>query len=123
MHALVGRLWRPRPARARATSGDARAAWPRRGARARRYSNLSRLPRSVKLGRQALALQQPSQSWDSVSSTGVPNAKGAITDACSELWMIVEFCDRGTLGVRAHGRRPSETLAAGCAGAESKGLC
>ncbi len=106
-------------------SADPPALADLRRARARRYSNLSRLPRSVKLGRQTLALQQPSKSWDSVSSTGMPSAKGALADACSELWVIVEFCDRGTLGVRAHRRTgawPNDEVAAGCTGARREGL-
>ena len=58
------------------------------------------LPRAVKLGREGLVAQQPAQSWDSVSSAGIPVLKCSGNDACSELWMIVEYCDRGTLGVR-----------------------
>ena len=55
----------------------------------------------------------------------MPSAKGALADACSELWVIVEFCDRGTLGVRAHRRTgawPNDEVAAGCTGARREGL-
>ena len=65
-----------------------------------RYCNPRRLPRAVKLGREGLVAQQPAQSWDSVSSAGIPVLRCSSSDACSELWVIVEYCDRGTLGVR-----------------------
>ena len=52
------------------------------------------------LGRQGLVAQQPAKSWDSVSSAGVPGVKCRESDVCAELWLIVEYCDRGTLGVR-----------------------
>ena len=58
----------------------------------------------MKLGREGLVAQQPVQSWDSVSSSGVPVLKCSGNDACSELWVIVEYCDRGTLGVRLASR-------------------
>ncbi|KAK9840576.1 hypothetical protein WJX81_002140 [Elliptochloris bilobata] len=63
------------------------------------HCNPARLPRAVTLSRQGLVAQQPAQSWDSVSSAGVPGMKCSSSDACSELWMIVEYCDRGTLGM------------------------
>lgn len=65
-----------------------------------RCCNPRRLPRAVKLGREGLVAQQPAQSWDSVSSSGIPVLNCSGNDACSELWVIVEYCDRGTLGVR-----------------------